>query len=172
MTDWNDAKANPYAPPQSAAPPIPWTAPVTDDLPLAGVSTRFLGNLVDMILFVPTAVPGLILLVLAGDDDSPVPFAVMGVCATLFAAFQWYLVATTGQSLAKRWFGMRIVKIDGSPVNFVSGVLLRTWVMFALRVIPIAGNFLGLADALMIFSQDRRCLHDRLAGTKVVTLRG
>ena len=30
------------------------------------------------------------------------------------------------------------------------------------------GNFVGLIDAVMIFGQDRSCLHDKIAGTVVV----
>ena len=87
------------------------------------------------------------------------------------AIYQWYLLSTTGQSLAKKWLGIRIVKVDGSPVDFVSAVLLRSWVYWALVVfgsVIVIGSVLPLVDALMIFGDERRCLRDHLAGTKVV----
>jgi uncharacterized RDD family membrane protein YckC len=38
-------------------------------------------------------------------------------------------------------------------------------------MIPIFGLFFVLADTLMIFRADRRCLHDLMAGTRVVKVR-
>ena len=87
--------------------------------------------------------------------------------------YQWYLISTTGQSLAKKWFRIRIVKTDNTGVDFVSGVLLREWVLGFVAgaingVIPSAGSIVSLVDALMIFGSERRCLHDVIASTKVV----
>ena len=62
----------------------------------------------------------------------------------------------------------RIVRLDGRPVGFVEAVLLRSWMFGLLGWVPRAGSFLGLADILFIFRRDRRCLHDLLAGTKVI----
>jgi len=51
---------------------------------------------------------------------------------------------------------------------FVHGVLLRQWVMGLLNAIPFIGNIIALVDPLMIFGDERRCLHDHIAGTKVI----
>jgi uncharacterized RDD family membrane protein YckC len=64
--------------------------------------------------------------------------------------------------------GIKIVKMDGSPCGFVSGVLLREIVLSGAGFIPFIGKVIGLVDAVMIFGDQRRCLHDQLAGTKVV----
>ena len=61
---------------------------------------------------------------------------VMGLMVLAFMGYQWYLISTTGQSLAKRWMGIKIVRIDGTPVNFVNGVILRSWVMAPARQHP------------------------------------
>jgi uncharacterized RDD family membrane protein YckC len=92
----------------------------------------------------------------------------MGLMVLSFMIYQWYLIATTGQSLAKRWLGIKIVRLDGSPVGFVNGVILRSWVVGALSNIPILGTIIGLVNPLMIFGEERRCLHDHIAGTRVV----
>jgi hypothetical protein len=50
-------------------------------------------------------------------------------------------------------------------------VLLRSWAFYALvfaGTLLFFGSILPLVDALMIFGDQRRCLHDHLAGTKVV----
>ena len=63
---------------------------------------------------------------------------------------------------------MKIVKVDGAPVDFVSGVILRSWVVQVLSAIPMVGGLVGLIDALMIFGDEQRCLHDHIAGTVVI----
>jgi uncharacterized RDD family membrane protein YckC len=64
--------------------------------------------------------------------------------------------------------GLRVVRLDGTPVDFVSGVVLREWVVFGIGSVPFIGMLFRLADSVMIFGEDRRCLHDQIAGTKVI----
>ena len=83
----------------------------------------------------------------------------------------WTLLASRGQSLGKIAAGTRVVMLDGSRAPFTKVVVLRTWIFQFLPYIPglnsLAG-LVGLIDVLFIFRADRRCLHDQLAGTKVV----
>jgi uncharacterized RDD family membrane protein YckC len=76
------------------------------------------------------------------------------------------------QTLGKRAFRLRIVRVDGRSPSPTQTVLLRAivpfliggfWTGFAL------GPVFGLIDALSIFRRDRRCIHDLLAGTLVVS---
>jgi uncharacterized RDD family membrane protein YckC len=78
------------------------------------------------------------------------------------------LIAKTGQSLAKRWFRIRIVRTSGEPAGFLHGVVLRYWVFDALCIIPIVWVALRVADGLAIFGASARTLRDRLADTRVV----
>jgi hypothetical protein len=57
-------------------------------------------------------------------------------------------------------------------VSFVTGVLLRNWLFMLLQYIPGLGSVSGLVDPLFIFRADRRCIHDFVAGTKVIQLKG
>jgi uncharacterized RDD family membrane protein YckC len=82
--------------------------------------------------------------------------------------YQWVLISRTGQSLGKKWTGIRIERTDGRPVDFTSGVLIRNWVLKLVGMVPYAGLLFQLVDVLLIFAQDRRCIHDHLAGTRVV----
>jgi uncharacterized RDD family membrane protein YckC len=68
-----------------------------------------------------------------------------------------------GQSLGKRFMQIRIVEYD-------SGRTASALRILALRILPFAllGPALMLLDALFILGAERRCLHDLLAGTKVV----
>ena len=102
------------------------------------------------------------------DDSMWAVWGVAGLGVLSIAAYQWYLVATTGQTLGKRMLKIRIVKADGDPAGFLHGVVLRSWIMFLFGMVPYVGSCAGLVDALMIFSESRRCLHDRIAGTIVI----
>jgi uncharacterized RDD family membrane protein YckC len=53
--------------------------------------------------------------------------------------YQWYLISTTGQSLGKRWLGVQIVRVDGSPSGLRHGVILRSWILGALGNVPGVG---------------------------------
>jgi uncharacterized RDD family membrane protein YckC len=95
----------------------------------------------------------------------------IGLLAFLgLAIYQWVLISTTGQSLGKKWTGIRIERMDGGRVDFASGVFLRNWVPKLLSVVPYVGMLFHLLDVLWIFRQDRRCIHDHMASTRVVRL--
>lgn len=81
---------------------------------------------------------------------------------------QAFLVVRDGQSVGKKLVGIRIVKLDGSSVRFVDGVALRTLLPWAVGYIPYVGVWLMAIDILFIFRKNHRCLHDLLAGTRVV----
>jgi uncharacterized RDD family membrane protein YckC len=173
---------NPYAPPKSDV-NVGTQAPAVEGK-LAERGTRFFSQMVDGLILLVVLVPALIAgmqngvfrgggpTVLFRAFTAGATGAVSGLAWLGLVLFQAYLVTTTGQSIAKRWFRIKIVKLDGSPVNFVSGVLLRSWLLAVLQQIPGINMFAGLLDALFIFRQDRRCIHDLIAGTKVINLPG
>ena len=78
---------------------------------------------------------------------------------------QAYFLTRQGQSLGKMIMNVRIVRIDSnSNGGFVTNVLLRAIVNDFLCLLPIY----GLVDVLFILRSDGRCIHDLLAGTRVV----
>ena len=169
---------NPYAPPIADVDTGAVDPDAAFDQRLATRATRLGGAVVDMVLYVCAALPGVLALLTTRHEAALVA---SGIGVATLAIYQWYLIATTGQSLAKRWLHMRIVRMDGSPVDFVSGVLLRVWVPFILLFgIQVGFVFaggpaelaraLGVIDASTIFTREQRCLHDYIAGTKVVTV--
>lgn len=170
---------NPYAPP---------TADVDQglqlqhgDYVLADRGTRLGAALIDGLLSVAAALPAGLILGFTiynntrgntGVGDLEVMtiglIALMVLMVFAFMGYQWYLISTTGQTLAKRWLGIQIVRVDGTPLGFVNGVILRSWVMSALSNIPFVGFIAALVNPLMIFGEERRCLHDHIAGTRVI----
>jgi uncharacterized RDD family membrane protein YckC len=86
--------------------------------------------------------------------------------------FNWILISKTGQTVGKRIVGIRIVKTPtGELPGFLHGVVLRIWVMGLITSIPYLGGCIALIDYLFIFGQERRCLHDYIASTKVIVAR-
>lgn len=150
------------------------------NLPYASRGKRFVARLLDDFVlrlpFMAIMIGGVVMAEASGRGRNNELFAIGGMLAGmllmfLFLCFQWYLIATTGASLGKRWLGLKIVRLDGGPVGFVDGVLLREWVIGGMVFV---GNFLylgccvALVDGLMIFAEDRRTLHDHIASTTVI----
>lgn len=162
-----DQEHNPYEPPVA----VDASSPARPDQQIpAERGTRLGAALIDGLLLLPSlgaamAVLGLEAFARETARNTAVTFLFM----LPVIAFQWWLIATTGQSIAKRWLGIRIVKLDGSAVGFAHGVALRAMIPNAISMIPYLGYVFSVVDALFIFGQDRRCLHDHLAGTKVIT---
>ena len=145
---------------------------VTEEAPpMADRLPRLAAGLVDAALLAPAAVPffGAIASGYNGLDATGIA-AAAAACVMAFgvAGAQAFLIVSAGQSIGKRLFGLRIVRVDGRPVDFLHGVLKRGWFFAALSGIPYVGLLVRCADIVLMFSADRRCLHDHLAGTKVV----
>jgi uncharacterized RDD family membrane protein YckC/predicted RNA-binding Zn-ribbon protein involved in translation (DUF1610 family) len=142
---------------------------------LASPWIRLGAALLDGLVAFGIVVPGLIIL-FAGmgprEEMSPISiFGLMWIIVGILALviYQWVLLSTKGQTIGKRWLKIRIVRYDdGGPVGFGKAVALRSWVPGLIGNIPMVGPFFSLADPLFIFSAERRCLHDLIAGTKVV----
>lgn len=84
---------------------------------------------------------------------------------TSVVILQFVWLTQFGQTIGKRALKIRIVKHDdGENGGFVTNVLLRCWLNLLLSLIPLY----ALVDVLFIFRDDRRCLHDLIAGTLVV----
>jgi uncharacterized RDD family membrane protein YckC len=64
---------------------------------------------------------------------------------------------TTGQTLGKKFAGVKVVRLDGGPVSFGSHLLRG-----------LVWAIAGLISIFFIFRQDRRCLHDLAGETKVI----
>lgn len=183
----SDPAHNPYQPPRNDAGDAPTANQGYGGYEIASRWTRFFGALIDGLLnFIVTAIG----ISMAGGEVFSLNPAVIARNAETswwysipLAVLQWTLIARTGQSIGKRLVRTRVVKLDGSPANFVSAVVLRAWVLGGIFMLPTVARGLGVAvpaavssfmsllalcDVLAIFGKERRCLHDLLAETKVV----
>ena len=137
---------------------------------LASRGARFAANMIDQLAVMLPWFLGAIIqgVVNASSGERSEDFFLMGLGGLVsigMAIYQLVLVAQNGQSLGKRMMKIRLLRTDGSPVSLGHVVFVRNLVPM------VIGSFCGLfnlVDVLFIFNDDRRCLHDMLADTKVV----
>lgn len=86
----------------------------------------------------------------------------------VFALIQGYPLHENGQTWGKKLLSIRIVDLQGNKPPLVDLLLKRYLPTHAIANIPCLGFIYALVDSLMIFRQDQRCLHDLIAGTRVV----
>ncbi|AKF85009.1 hypothetical protein MFUL124B02_08405 [Myxococcus fulvus 124B02] len=132
---------------------------------LATRRARLAASLVDgAALLLPPLLLG-VLRSLAIPEEEAMHAPVVYAPALLVLFVQASLIRGTGASLGKRLLGIRVVRRDGRPAEVWRIALLR-------NVLPLAlcgyCSWLGLVDALFCVGEDRRCLHDWVAGTRVV----
>ncbi len=142
-------------------------------MPLAGRGSRLVASIIDGIAAVVAILPGFLFL-LYGSNEREETASVFGVCFMVVAlvtlmGYQWTLLSRCGQTIGKRMAHVRVVRYqDDANPGFGRAVGLRLLVNGLFSGIPFVGGFYSLADILFIFGEERRCIHDYLAGTKVV----
>ncbi len=137
---------------------------------LAERGTRWLAKFIDGLLIIPAFVIALVIISIMGADpnDQSSDWVFWVILFILFA-IQAYYLTVEGQSLGKRWLKIRIVDAETQRVGgFSKNVLVRSVLNFILSFVPVY----GLVDVLFIFREDRRCVHDLMAGTIVVNAKG
>jgi uncharacterized RDD family membrane protein YckC len=139
---------------------------------LAEPGTRLIAHMVDGVAnglpFIAMMVLGFILDASMGSESGMYLLASMGlgVLGSLAVlGYQLYLLSTLGQTLGKRMMGIQVRRTDGSPVDLGRLIFLRNVVPW---FINSACGIFFLVDALFIFGDERRCLHDQIADTIVV----
>ena len=173
---------NPYAAPIAASelPTTPGDVPVEE---LAGRGTRFVAAFVDGLLASIIILPvqystGYFQRAQSGTLGVAESIAMPLLSVVILAVLHGYLLTSRGQSIGKLLMKIQIVDYNsGKLLPFVRVFVIRyLWLMpLSLIAAAIPGTVddmlvvpLVYIDILMIFRADRRCLHDLLAGSKVV----
>lgn len=164
---------------------------------LAARWKRLLGYLADSLILIGPGVLMLFPAIVRVTDYMPdagslpdiLPFMPEFWIARLFSfgllLIQATLLVERGQTLGKMILGTRIVTLDDRHPRWWRLLLVRPAILVIVGLRPdlqwpdevwsqalrYALGLLGLVNALYIFGLDRRTLHDRLAGTRVIDLR-
>lgn len=181
----------PFTPPPVAPRPAKFEANVAiaapGALPLAGLGRRFAAALIDGMLqwicWMPASIATARILSerMANNETLSLPM-VLSASADAFTkslpylivlvAVQATLLCRRSQSVGKLLIGLRIVSvIDETPGGPQRAFLMRGLLTWLIEQIPFVGKLYWLVDSFFIFREDQRCLHDLIAGTKVVKLK-
>lgn len=170
---------------------MPPIAPV-----LARRDFRLLATLVDwLIVWAPLLVGSFFGLgyLMDAEDANPNDGRLFFLGVLCFAAamlYQLYGMVDVGQSLGKRMMRIKVVRMDGSPVELIDIVFWRNWpsvscvivmacffvseawtfAVIAMVAILLIAPLWFLIDTLFVFTAKHRCLHDYIAGTQVIAL--
>ena len=174
-----DENFNPYAAPQSNVLQAPEPS---GDYPLASRWKRLGGVMLDGLIIAIVVMP---IQFLTGNfqklmeqsqsgqrtifsfQADQIGWKLLGLVIVL--AINWHFL-TKGQTIGKMIVKTRIVLTDGSPCDRRRIILRRMLPLHIAQQIPIVNMLFGLADMFMIFRENRRTLHDEIAGTKVIDI--
>lgn len=166
-------------------PPIPG---LPGEFELADPWSRLGAWFADNVLAFLLCLPGFVLLgssvlksVLTGSGDISDQMSgqvwlgtvLLAIGGLILLFVQCWLLTTRGQTVGKRIIGVRIVTVaENENPGFGKAVGLR-WLVpgiitFILNFVPPLGFIFFVVDSCFIFRADRRCIHDLIAGTKVV----
>lgn len=169
---------NPYAPSS-----VLLDTPVVMAAESAELATRWerlAGACIDTLLLVLLVLPvsaifGIGMMMLGFEEAPDVVFDLIGWLTGLgmFLALNSYLLATRGQTVGKVVMKTQIVDRVTNRVPPLGTLLLKrySW-LWLVDWIPGIGQLIPTIDALMIFRSHRACMHDDVAGTKVIKIAG
>ncbi|HJW08767.1 MAG TPA: RDD family protein [Holophagaceae bacterium] len=164
---------NPYEAPQAVVEDIP----PSEGWVLADRGTRLGAALLDGISWMVLFLPLVFLLILSGPGRTDGGAGIHLVWELLLGAALiglgiWNLIwlHQNGQTIGKRILGIRIVRCNGERASLGRIFWLRGALTGAIGAIPFffLGRIFSLVDALFIFGQEKRCIHDVFADTIVI----
>ncbi len=166
-SQFNSSQDNPYAAPTARIDDL--TVLAANEL--ASRSTRLGAAILDVLIFVVPVVVVMTFVgshVLAGNSASRGLLALVGFFALAVVIVNLVFVFRSQQTIGKKICRIKVVRTDGSRCNPWRIILLRGCLTSLLGQIPLIGPLFSLIDALLIFGNDHRCIHDHFAGTIVV----
>jgi uncharacterized RDD family membrane protein YckC len=147
---------------------------VTFDYDTAGIGSRFLAALVDtiIIIFLQLIVFGTTLLLfniffesLSLEDSLTWILAILGLIsfALLWGYYILFEILWNGQSPGKRLVGLRVIRVDGTPISASESVIRNL-----VRLIDFLPLAYGVGVVTMFIDTNSRRVGDLAAGTVVV----
>jgi uncharacterized RDD family membrane protein YckC len=143
---------------------------------LAGIGSRFLAVMIDLLLQIAIVVAVFLVLVLVGGtagrtssvvDRTAHAWGIAIISLFLFLVFfGWFIIFETwwsGRTPGKRALGLRVVRDGGFPVDFGS-VAIRNLV----RLVEVALGFYAFSALSALLSKENKRLGDFAGGTIVV----
>jgi uncharacterized RDD family membrane protein YckC len=148
---------------------------VTFDYDVAGIGSRFLAALIDtaLLLVAQVLLFGTFLLIavyvfnmdFSESEGFSWMVALMGVISFIFlwGYYIFFEILWNGQTPGKRWVGLRVIRMDGTPIT-ASEAIIRNLV----RIIDLMPMSYGVGVVTMFVNTNSRRVGDLAAGTLVV----
>jgi uncharacterized RDD family membrane protein YckC len=145
-----------------------------EEVRIALPADRIMAGLVDGLILMLSLLPLWFCLILHHSGAMPNgaamrwAFLLPAAAAISCLVVQAWMQAVRGQSIGKSLLRLRVVPFtsDDEAPGFVAGVIVRWLLMWLLYLLPVV----ALVDFFFLFRDDRRCLHDHLAGTRVIDM--
>ncbi|MCF7223199.1 RDD family protein [Marilutibacter chinensis] len=166
---------NPYQSPQAVVEDVA----IGDDL--AGRGERLGAAIIDTLILLAVLMP---LMYAGGYFSQAMEAAARGQQVSIVSQLMWIVIGfavfvaiqfvplnASAQTWGKRLVGVRIANLDGSQPGIGQLLGKRYLPVQLVTAIPLIGNVLAVINVLFIFRSDRRCVHDLIAGTRVVKAR-
>ena len=83
------------------------------------------------------------------------------VIGVIFFNWVYSYVRYDGQSFGKRFVGLRVIRADGQPMNYQTALI-------RLLIYLVSMLFAGLGFLWMLWDENQRGLHDKIAKTLVI----
>ena len=162
---------NIYAPPLSD---LEQSDGITSEYELASRWSRLGGAIIDAVIGMAVGFP---IMYLTGAWEKAMAGSlpildtiILGVYGfVMFALLHGYFLKNQGQTIGKKLVGIKIVSVDTKKILTLNKVLAYRYLPVSVVTnIPVVGQFLALVDIFFIFGKNRRCVHDFIAGTRVI----
>lgn len=140
------------------------------EVTLAGVGSRFVAGLIDQLLrWALLLALGALAAVLhaatggGGFSGAGLAFLIVVIFLVQFGYDILFETRAAGRTPGKRWTGLRVVKIGGAPVGFVTSALRNV-----LRIVDSLPGFYLVGMLSVLLTKNNQRLGDLAAGTVVV----
>lgn len=165
-----------YAPPSSSSLSPESTLDIEQNYIPAPRFSRWLGSVIDgIILIIPILVLMFLVAFLLNGSILHRFFLNGFIGGILISAFALavhaavnYVLMREGQTVGKKIMRTQVRTLDNRIPTVSEQILKRYLFQFGISALPIIGSLLGLINSLFIFGKEKRCLHDLVAGTKVI----
>lgn len=146
------------------------------DLDMASIGRRFAALMIDgLVLMIPFILLVIVVAVpmgLMGTEEN-MPLALFAqlvlsmMLGTVYILYEGLMLASGGQTVGKKAMNLKVVTAEGNDI-----ARSQAWTRAVSRQLLGLVPCLGLVDYLVAFGQERTCVHDIMAKTRVVNWNG
>lgn len=143
--------------------------------PLASRWARLGASLIDSIIIMVIVMPVMYFTggfegIMEGRQPSFTYSIAMGLLSyVVFFVINYRFLLSNGQTVGKKVLDIKIVDLNGNVPAFQSQMLIRYAVYALPGQVPVVGFLFSIVNIVFIFGKEKRCLHDLVAKTKVVS---